>query len=284
MVSFNYVLNIIVGVLLWLSVAGALLTILTFTLFGELRTFPVRLIMYLCACIAAGYSAFFFTSYSFVVQTWFCWPVAMVTHYFFLANFAWCLVIAFNFYQMIVRRNRDAELFEKWYHLGCWISPGIIVVIVAALQLYGRINNAACYIASEIPRFVSFFVPGLLCNAATAILFFFISREIAETFKGAPNSERRDLKSEFRVYLSIFISIGLTWIFGYLLFLMPTQILQQIMLVLFSLSVPLQGVLIFVSYCLRTKPVSKWAGVFAVCFPCCRKWEELSGSTSYSRL
>jgi hypothetical protein len=84
-----------------LTASGALLTILTFTLFGELRTFPVRLIMYLCACIAAGYSAFFFTSYSFVVQTWFCWPVAMVTHYFFLANFAWCLVIAFNFYQMI---------------------------------------------------------------------------------------------------------------------------------------------------------------------------------------
>lgn len=101
MADFDSVLNIIVAVLLWASVLGALLTILTFTMFGELRTFPVRLIMYLCACIAGGYSAFFFLSYSFAVQTFWCWSVAIITHYFLLANFAWCLCVAFNFYQMI---------------------------------------------------------------------------------------------------------------------------------------------------------------------------------------
>jgi hypothetical protein len=354
MASFDEVLNIIVAVLLWASVLGALLTILTFTMFGELRTFPVRLIMYLCACIAAGYSAFFFLSYSFVVPTYWCWSVAIITHYFFLANFAWCLCVAFNFYQMIgmavyftfapklsisplVRRNRDAENLEKWYMIGSWLGPALIVLITAALGLYGRINGAAyafhclhssscpvaasdcsgfsllsdhflcrCYIASEIPRFVTFFVPGLLCNAASAILFFFVAREISETFKGATGSERRDQKAEFRVYLSIFISIGLTWIFGYLLFLITQPIVQkvrcpfpfppplsaltecasypflvQIMLVLFAFSVPLQGVFIFISYCLRAKPLGRWAGFFSVCIPCCARWDD-TGSTTYN--
>lgn len=38
-----------------LSIAGAILTILTFTIFGDIRTYPIKLIMFLCACIAAGY-------------------------------------------------------------------------------------------------------------------------------------------------------------------------------------------------------------------------------------
>lgn len=34
---------------------GAIGTILTFTIFGDIRTYPIKLIMFLCACIAAGY-------------------------------------------------------------------------------------------------------------------------------------------------------------------------------------------------------------------------------------
>ena len=48
-------------------------------------------------------------------------PTAIVTHYFFLANFGWCFAVAFNFYQMIVRRNRESESFEKIYHGIAWV-------------------------------------------------------------------------------------------------------------------------------------------------------------------
>jgi len=289
--SFDSILNIVVAVLLWLSVAGALLTILTFAVFPELRTFPVRLVMYLCASIAAGFAGFFFCSLKIVVESWVCYTSAIIVHYFFLCDFAWCFVVAFNFYQMIVRRNRDAELLEKWYHVCCWGIPAIFAVVVAALGQYGRttdspqeVDSTICYINNDISKFLAFFIPGLICQAATAVFFFFISREIHETFKGAPNHEKRDAKQEFRVYLSIFISIGLTWIFGYLMFLIPQRQVQRVLLVLFSISVPSQGLLIFVSYVLRTKPVARWASVFGICCPWCNRFEELSESTSYSRL
>lgn len=45
----------------------------------------------------------------------------MLTHYFFLANFGWCFAVAFNFYQMIVRRNRESESLEKIYHGISWV-------------------------------------------------------------------------------------------------------------------------------------------------------------------
>lgn len=41
----------------------------------------------------------------------------MIVHGFYVANFCWTFCIAFNFYQMIVRRNRESESLEKWYAL-----------------------------------------------------------------------------------------------------------------------------------------------------------------------
>jgi hypothetical protein len=48
---FNTVLSFVVDILSGLSIAGALLTIITFTIFKDLRTYPIKLIIYLCFCI-----------------------------------------------------------------------------------------------------------------------------------------------------------------------------------------------------------------------------------------
>lgn len=57
----------------------------------------------------------------------------------------------------------------------------------------------------------------------------------------------------------------------------------QIFLVLFSLTTPLQGFLIFAAYCINAKVASKWAGLFGTCIPCCKRWEELASSSTSSR-
>jgi hypothetical protein len=87
--------------------------------------------------------------------------------------------------------------------------PLIIVGIVCALRHYGRLNGRVCYIENDFTRFGAFFIPGLIIISANAILFFFIGREIHETLAGAPKTDRREKRKEFRVYLSIFISIGM---------------------------------------------------------------------------
>lgn len=130
------VIGYIVDVLLWLSIVCAFLTLLTFAVFSDIRTYPIKLIMYLCGTIIGGFSAIFFGPRAFVYGSWLCCtfihcgnpflisepgPTAMLTHYFFLANFGWCFAVAFNFYQMIVRRNRESESFEKIYHGIAWV-------------------------------------------------------------------------------------------------------------------------------------------------------------------
>ena len=94
-------------------------------------------------------------------STFLCYPLAIGVHFFFLTNFTWSLdaarrgaarrpgdragrgarartrsnrrgqraracIIAFNFYQMIVRRNTKCEKYRKIYHGIAWGVPSVI--------------------------------------------------------------------------------------------------------------------------------------------------------------
>ena len=72
MVDYMTVINYIVDVLLWLSILAALLTLLTFSLFSELRTYPIKLIMYLCGTIVGAFAAIFFGNKDFIYGSWLC--------------------------------------------------------------------------------------------------------------------------------------------------------------------------------------------------------------------
>jgi len=209
---FNLILNLLVDILQGLSIGGAFLTILTFSLFKEIRTYPIKLIIYLCWCIFLAQSFFIISFYS--SQTFFCIPAAMLIHFFFLADFFWSFCVAFNFYQMIVRRNREAEAMEKWYHIISWSVAGVFVFFVAIADQYGDLGGV-CYITSALAIFAAFFLPGLIVISANTVIFFFVSREIHDTLSSAPQADKREKKKEYRVYLSIFVSIGLSWIFGW---------------------------------------------------------------------
>jgi hypothetical protein len=111
-VTFAMVLSYITDALTGLSLAGCVITIVTFILFKELRTYPIKLIIYLSFCLLFAQS--FFLSAFYVYDQFFCIPAAMIFHYFFLANFFWSFCVAFNFYQMIVRY---VKLFSAPFHL-----------------------------------------------------------------------------------------------------------------------------------------------------------------------
>jgi len=270
--------NYVTVILLCISIASALCALITFLVFSKIRTYPIKLICYLCVCIIIGFSAFIAASEDPVPQNeGACISMAILVHFFFIANFCWTFCIAFNFYQMIVRRNRESQLLEKYYHIFCWGLPAGLVIGVGSAQEYGAIiatNASQCWITDDLARFLTFFIPGLLIISSNGILFFFIGREIHETLVGAPKSDQRDRMKEFRVYISIYVSIGLSWVFGYLMFLIPEEVCVTILLVLFTIFTPLQGFFIFLFYCVNKKVAARWAGLFGYCLPCCKSLEE----------
>jgi len=265
-------------ILLCISIASATCALVTFLIFSDIRTYPIKLICYLCVCIIIGFSAFICASEHKVTHSYGgCIAVAILVHFFFIANFCWTFCIAFNFFQMIVRRNRESQLLEKYYHVFCWGLPAGLIIGVGSAQEYGPIiatNSEQCWITDDLARFLTFFIPGLLIISSNGILFFFIGREIHETLAGAPKSDQRDRKKEFRVYISIYVSIGLSWVFGYLMFLIPEEVIVTILLILFTIFTPLQGFFIFLFYCVNKKVAAKWAGLFGYCIPWCKSLEE----------
>lgn len=136
--AFSYVTII----LLILSILSAFLTIVTFTIRPRIRTYPIKLIMYLCVTIIIG-----FTSFMVAFEPWVydntgpCVIIAIWVHYYFLANFLWTFCIAFNFYQMIVRRNREAQKLEKFYHVASWGIPAIFCGATGIADSYGNLGG-----------------------------------------------------------------------------------------------------------------------------------------------
>jgi len=181
---------------------------------------------------------------------------------------------------MIVRRNRDAGSLEKIYHSVCWTAPLVVVVIVAATDNYAN-RGGYCYMIAGLPIFLSFFLPGLIIISANLVIFFFIAREIHDTLKSAPKADKQASSREVRVYFSIFASIGLSWILGFIMSFLE-GVSRDIFLVLYSVSTPLQGFLIFISYCVNAKVTGKWMGLFGRVVPFFRRYENLGDSSATS--
>lgn len=258
---FDTALDYIVDVLLALSMFGCVATVITFILFRPMRTQPIKLVVYLCICMF--FAQFFFYLTFYLENTIMCIPCAMIFHYFFLADFIWTFSIASNFYQMIVRRNRDAESLEIIYHGAAWSIPLIIVVAMAATKNYNN-QGGYCYMDSGVPIFLAFFVPGLFIVTSNCIIFIFTVKEIHDTLKSAPNSDKKEKSKEIKVYFSIFASIGLSWLFGFIMVFIQDTVVQEIFLVLFSILTPTQGLLIFISYCCNERVVNRWGEVFGI--------------------
>ncbi len=274
-------------VIMFLSIVCAVFLIFTFAVFGEngkIRTYPIKLIMFLCVALIVAFTTFLISSQPPIVQnTGACFFIGFMIHYAFLANFCWTFCIAFNFYRMIVAQDRDTRSYEKWYHLASWGFPLLVCFILAMCSIngtlqYGRVPGTyTCYIVNSTARLIAFFVPGLLVVAANTVLFVFVAREIRETLKGAAEirgaGEKKDIKRQLRVYVSIVFSIGLAWLFGFISSLLSlietTKIPFQIFDVLFNVFVPLQGFFLFGSYCVNEKIFKKYAEALGRVLPCC---------------
>ncbi|KAM9958105.1 hypothetical protein ACTFIW_013081 [Dictyostelium discoideum] len=276
----NIVLSYLTDILLSLSIVGSFLTIFTFMLYPKLRSYPIKLIIYLCMSIV--FSLFFFEISFRSSNSLFCIPAAILVHYFFLANFFWTFSVSFNFFQMIVKRNRDSEFYERYYHLISWGIPFIIIIFCAAFKKYVD-RGGFCYLEDQYSVYFGFFMPGVIIVCSNICIYVFVAKEIYKTLRHTPTQKRQTVK-EFRVYFSIFVSIGSSWIFGFIyMFSDSNSIIGYIFLILFSISTSLQGFFIFISYCLNYKVFAHYSRSFTlygVSF--FKRWENLDGETTQS--
>ena len=77
----------------------------------------------------------------------------------------------------------------------------------------------ACYIESSAAIFYALTLPGIAIVAFNFVMFVFVAKEIRDTLQSDPSGsspQKRQRRRAFRVYSSIFISIGLPWIVAFI--------------------------------------------------------------------
>jgi len=276
------------------SILGSFLTIVTFLVFRKIRNFQVTLILYLCVCIICAYTAINIANQPWIYDVEpLCIITALVSHFFLIALFCWTFCITFNFYQLLVRKNRETVKLQKYYHLGSWGLPIILCAFVGGFQIYGKLPGGCapptCYLTDPYATFGAVFLPGLIIITVNVILFYLIGREIQETLSGAPKSDQRNRKQEFRLYLSMFVTLGVSWLFGYMEASIPEKHVQLIFFCVFSFLTPAQGILIFLSQCVNQTIAVKWCGLIGKIPGCCcfntfkEKLQRSSASSTASR-
>ncbi|KAK3595406.1 hypothetical protein CHS0354_008838 [Potamilus streckersoni] len=258
-------LEFITYVGLILSIIGICLTILTFLCFRHLRRGRGQQTLF-CLCIPMlCYSIIFLVGIKRTEYYVPCIAVSALIHYFILAAFMWMLMEGVLQYLRFVKvlGTYIPNFFIKT-SIPAWGVPLVPVIALLAYDYnlyYGGLGF--CWMKLEA-LYYTFVIPICLIILVNAIIFIMVTWKIFRRPKGMTinQSEWKMTLLSFKAALSIFVILGLTWIFGVVALGGAKVVFQYIFVILNAF----QGFFIFLLFTAREKQVrDQWARF------CCRK-------------
>ncbi|KJE92667.1 G protein-coupled receptor [Capsaspora owczarzaki ATCC 30864] len=244
-----------------LSIFGTVVTFMTFVLLKTLRTFAMKLVMHLCVAVF-GINVVFLAGATQTGNQDQCKATGIFLHFFLLCSFCWMLSLGVNLYLGIVRLNTDTYIYYKHMLIASYGVPTLIVVITMAVDIDNYGGTEACWIQDQNALIGAFYVPVLLVIAAN--IFMFIKIVIA--FQRAAKDRRilgAEERNNLRVLVTIFLMLGITWVFGVLAIDSATTALQYLFVIFNSF----QGFFIFVFYCLNQRVLQAYRATLGGRFP-----------------
>lgn len=251
------VLTVITYIGLTLSLLGALITFMTYAIFPMLRSStPPKILMNLCASLILMIITFFAGLERNSSETN-CKVIAGFIQYFFLTVFSWSAVEGFHSARGLVYPMKvEVTLFiQKAFAVG-WGVPIIFTAIGASVwnSDYGR--EESCVVTGKA-FFVTVLVPiaaVLLFNLIALIAIFMSLKSSSQKY----STNSLSVKDRFRIIVAFMVLFGITWAFGVLVIVSDTVIFQY----LFCILSGLQGLYIFLFYCVRNRKIRKfWYGL-----------------------
>ncbi|XP_004364290.1 hypothetical protein CAOG_03451 [Capsaspora owczarzaki ATCC 30864] len=244
-----------------LSIFGTVVTFVTFVLLRTLRSFAMKLVMHLCVAIF-GINVVFLAGALQTDNADGCRAAGVFLHFFLLCSFCWMLSIGVNLFLGIVRLNTDSHIFYRHMVVASYCVPALIVIITMAVDIDNYGGTESCWIQDQGALIGAFYVPVLLviaANIAMFVMILFAFRRAAKDRKLLGAEERNNA----RVLLTIFLMLGITWVFGVLAIDSATTALQYLFVIFNSF----QGFLIFVFYCCNKRVVQTFQKQYGARFP-----------------
>ena len=217
-----------------LSIIGCCLVILTFSLFKDMRTLPTKILVNVCSTILANNSLIILTSSPASDFPKFCEAIAIVNHFFSLAQFTWmtvmCAEVMYTFYLASRLIQVDPKQNRKRFVIYClisWLIPLLIVSICITLNYttadiinYGRengIGSSSCWINDFNSAVVVFLVPIATATLLQSIIFIIICALLCLSRRNKGKDSARDNNPPyFRILFALYVSSNIMWLFAFL--------------------------------------------------------------------
>lgn len=225
-----------------LSIVACVLILVTYSIFKELRTLPSKLLMNLAVAILLSDIILLVNSMIslHMQRKEFCTAGGIILHFLFLSRFTWMNCLGFEFTRTFVQafQLKSAASSGNWtpskqlllYMIIGWGIPLIIVVITVIVNFtfYGLVrygidtdgNQGLCWINNNIALIISTVIPISIAILFNTIMFFFIVSLICVTSRNTTKEiQAKQRAAHIRVVLGVFVVLGITWVFGFVILL-----------------------------------------------------------------
>ncbi|XP_071959946.1 adhesion G-protein coupled receptor G7-like [Antedon mediterranea] len=193
-----------------------------------------------------------------------CITVAALIHYFGLASVFWMSIEAVNMYIMLVKiLHGEIRYFMLKACVAGYGFPLIIVAICLIVDVDLYANKNYCFIPSgSLRKFGFILIIGVLMMF-NYVVFTLVMRTLICRPKIGNKVEKRDeVIKHLQNAFAVSVLLGLTWVFGFLA-IDADSTSRDVFQWLFSLFNSLQGLFIFLFFCVRQKDIrDAWKSIF----------------------
>ncbi|XP_071800178.1 latrophilin-like protein LAT-2 [Asterias amurensis] len=234
------------------SIVCLAISIFAFTFFRNLWSLRVTIHRNLCINLLIA-NALFLVAVDKTQIKVLCSIVAGLLHYSFLAAFVWMSLEAIQFYVMLVHVFSTQSRYWPYYLAGYGV-PAIIVGVSAGINPSGYGTDKYCWLSTEDYFIWSFTGPVAAIIVANVVLLI-VSLHKAYSSRSSISkgvAQNNDIRPWIKGAATLLFLLGITWGVGFLFINGESLVFAYIFNVLNSL----QGLFIFVFYCLGNERVN----------------------------
>ncbi|XP_072170101.1 adhesion G-protein coupled receptor G6-like [Diadema setosum] len=257
-----------------LSVTSLVLTMIIYGFSPKLRQKqPNQILLSMSASLLFLYLTFFVVATLYeieyevdqVTSSWSCILAAALLHYFVLTSLTWMGVEGVNMYLLFVRViNFEIPRFMVKASLIAWGIPALVVITTGAVARRDYVANDVCVLAKRY-MIGSLLVPVGIIILMNLVIFIIVIVRLSQTMAAKTANQEKVLREQVRRVqnaVCLFLLMGMTWSFGFLLLIEAFNRVFQIMFITLN---SFQGFLIFLLYCLRQPTVRETLRACCVC-------------------
>ncbi|XP_022097099.1 adhesion G protein-coupled receptor L2-like isoform X2 [Acanthaster planci] len=233
------------------SIVCLLLSFCAFTFFKNIWSLRVTIHRNLCFMLLVANALFVAGVEQTQIKT-LCSVIAGLLQYSFLSAFVWMSLEAVQFYIMLVHVFSTQS--RRWpYYLAGYGIPAIVVGVSAGINHSGYGTDRYCWLTTDDSFIWSFTGPVAIIIAVNLVLLV-VSLRIAYSSRSSINKgiTQNDIRPWIKGATTLLFLLGITWGIGFFFINQQSLVMAYIFTILNSL----QGLFIFIFYCLGNERVN----------------------------